>query len=252
MRPVKKQVIEAALMMIALTILAVGAVALLIYCGIIFPNASEAGKYQVRGVDVSHYQGDIDWELLSEQNIEFAYIKATEGSSYIDEMFAYNYSQATKTGLRVGAYHFFSFESSGKTQAENFIEVVPKDENALPPVIDFEPYGEYLKRPTEVETVRIELGWIISDIKDYYGKRPVIYTTEKAYKWYIAGYFDEYDIWIRNVLCRPTLSDDRSWTFWQYSNRGKLDGYSGEEKFIDLNVFSGSQEEFSTYGNDFR
>ena len=80
------------------------------------------------GIDVSAYQGEIDWQILSKNNIFFAYIKATEGSSFVDKNFAYNFSEAQKTDLHVGAYHFFSYDSSGEIQAQNFIEnVIPFD-----------------------------------------------------------------------------------------------------------------------------
>ena len=66
---------------------------------------------------------------------------------------------------------------------------------------------------------------------------------------YISDGFADCDIWIRNVITAPTLSDGRDWTFWQYSNRGRLKGYAGEEPFIDLNVFCGTQAEFDAYAS---
>ena len=59
--------------------------------------------------------------------------------------------------------------------------------------------------------------------------------------------FQEYDIWIRNVITSPRLSDHREWTFWQYTDHGKLEGYQGNEKYIDMNVFNGSREDFLKY-----
>ena len=84
--------------------------------------------------------------MLSAQSIQFAYIKATEGSSLVDEYFAQNWKDAHETPLYVGAYHFFSFDSPGQSQAENFIATVPDTENALPPVIDLEYYGDKAKK----------------------------------------------------------------------------------------------------------
>ena len=101
-----------------------GIVFLLVFNGIIPLNATADDKYPVRGVDVSHYQGEIDWEVLSSQDIDFAFLKATEGSSYVDDTYEYNCTEARKAGLAVGAYHFFSFDSAAKTQAENFIGTV--------------------------------------------------------------------------------------------------------------------------------
>ena len=205
-------------------------------------------EYPVRGVDVSSYQGEIDWKTLSSQNLSFAFIKATEGSSLVDPCFDYNYEQAQKTDLRIGAYHFFSYDSSGEDQAENFISTVSKIDNMLPPVIDLEFYGDKEKNPPEQKAVREQLDRMLKKLEDHYGQKPIIYATEKSYSLYLAGAYEEYDIWIRNVITGPSLSDNRQWTFWQYTNREQLKGYQGKEKYIDMNVFSGTPEEFSAYG----
>ncbi|MBP5609087.1 MAG: glycoside hydrolase family 25, partial [Lachnospiraceae bacterium] len=113
----------------------------LFYFGILHINNPGINRYPVVGVDVSAYQGDVDWKVLSSQGISFAYIKATEGSSHTDRCFSYNWEKAAECDIRTGAYHFFSFESPGKTQAEHFIETVSPVENMLPPVIDVEYYG---------------------------------------------------------------------------------------------------------------
>ena len=93
-----------------------------LYFGIIHINHPEFKGYKVKGVDVSSYQGDIDWDVLSAQGIEFAYIKATEGSKTVDRCFEANWKGASDTSLRIGAYHFFSFESSGENQAKLFCD----------------------------------------------------------------------------------------------------------------------------------
>lgn len=175
-------------------------VASLVLSGAILLNNPSKEKYPVRGVDVSAYQGEINWETLSKQNIEFAFIKATEGSSFVDRNFEYNYEEALKTDLRVGAYHFFSFDSGGQTQADNFIETVEKVENMLPPVVDFEFYGDKENNPPEAEGVRAELAVLLEQLEDYYGRKPIIYATGKAYNMYLFGHYSEYDIWIRNVF----------------------------------------------------
>ena len=164
--------------------------ALLAYFKIIHPNKLFSAGYEVRGVDVSAYQGDINWAVLASQDIDFAYIKATEGSGYTDEKFPYNFSEAKKYGLRVGGYHFFSYDSPGKTQAENFISAVPKEEGSLPPVIDLEFYDEYEKRSTpERDKVLPELADLALMLEEHYGVRPVIYVTRKSYRLYIKRIF---------------------------------------------------------------
>ena len=225
-----------------------GVLALLFKNGIIKLNTPSKKEYPVRGVDVSRYQGDIDWQLLAAQDISFAYVKATEGSGYVDPSFEYNYACATRTGLRIGAYHFFSFDSPGKTQAENFIKTVTAYDRMLPPAVDVEYYGQYsASSHPDASVVKAELGRLLELIYDHYGIRPVIYATQATYKTYIRGNFDDYDIWIRDKYFTPG-GNIVNWRFWQYSDKGVLPGYSGFEKYIDLDVFRGSAEEFEMYG----
>ncbi len=221
--------------------------ALLVYNGIILLNNPSEKKYPVRGVDVSHYQGEIDWELLASQNIDFAFIKATEGSSFVDPKFQYNFSEAQKQTLAVGAYHFFSFDSKGASQAQHFINTVPPFDGMLPPVIDLEFYGDKQENPPNCEDVEMELKTLLTDLEEFYGLKPIIYCTKETYDLYIANDYSDYDIWIRDVYARPTLCDNRDWTFWQFTNREKLSGYDGAEKFIDVNVFNGSEQDFLEY-----
>ena len=219
----------------------------LVWRGYFILNSFNVTQYPVRGIDVSHYQGDIDWDTLAESDISFAFIKATEGSSFVDDKFAYNYENAIKTDLAVGAYHFFSFDSAGKTQAENFMKTVPAHDGMLPPVIDFEFYGNKQENPPARDAVLRELSDMLYTLEAHYGLKPIIYVTEDTYEEYIVGEYVDYDIWIRNVKTKPHLSDDRAWTLWQYTNRERLDGYSGEEEFIDMNVFAGSENDWHEY-----
>ncbi len=232
---------------VSITAAAIGAVcaaaALLFYKQLIKVNTPSVEEYPVRGVDVSSYQGDIDWDVLSE-GLDFAYIKATEGSKHLDGCFEYNYSEAQKRGLRVGAYHFFSFDSDGDTQAENFISHVKAYDGMLPPVVDVEFYNGYRKDPKPAAEVVPQLERLLTDLEAEYGVKPVIYATGAAYDSYIKDNFADHDIWIRDVYFTP----ESGWTFWQHSGTGRLDGYNGEEKYIDLNVFCGSREDFQHYG----
>lgn len=233
---------------IILSVVLLAAVAYtLVWNGVIILNGFSARSYPVKGVDVSSYQGQILWEELSGENISFAFIKATEGSSFVDKMFAYNFEAAQKTQLAVGAYHFFSYDSPGQTQAENFIKTVRPFDGMLPPVIDLEFYGDKEANPPSREYVDSQLKTMLQALEDHYGQKPIIYATEKSYALYLAEDYEKYDIWIRNVITKPELSDNRTWTFWQYTNREKLSGYYGAEQYIDMNVFNGNDQKFTQY-----
>ena len=220
------------------------AVGLMVYTGSLRLNHP---TQPVHGVDVSHYQGEIDWPVLAGQNIQFAFVKATEGSIYTDETFEANWAGAQAAGLRVGAYHFFSYDSDGLSQAENYIATVPVLPGALPPVIDVEFYGDYFRETPEAEDVLPQLTAMVDALRDHYGVDPILYVTEQSYALYVAGGFPDCDIWVRSTFRKPKLSDRRAWTFWQYTDRAKLPGYEGSETFIDMNVFHGTQAAFDAY-----
>lgn len=217
------------------------------YLGLWVPNEPSRSQYPVRGVDVSAWQGEIDWEVLAGQGLRFAFLKATEGSSFTDARFAQNWPAALAAGLAAGAYHFFSYDSPGEAQAEHFIATVPTEADALPPVIDLEFYGGYDRRPPDPEPVRRELGCLIERLERHYGRPPILYATCRAYELYLAGHFENCPIWIRQVYAAPRLSDQRAPVFWQYSDRCRLPGYEGAEGRIDLNVFCGSEAEFEAF-----
>lgn len=216
-----------------------------VYDGEIVANVPDPAEYPVMGVDVSRYQGNIDWDVMAEQDVTFAFIKATEGSSHTDPLFGYNWKEAQRSGVYAGAYHFFSFESSGETQAQNFIEAVGALDGALPPVVDLEFYGEYTATPLSKKETREILDGLLSALEDYYGVKPIIYTTTRAYYSYIlGGGYGDYPLWMRDTYMEPLVR----WTFWQYSDQGSLEGYDGmqadhTEMYIDLNVYHGSFEE---------
>ena len=226
-------------------ILLAGLTSTLLYTGVIHINNPSRSKYPVRGVDVSHHQGEVDWDKLSKEDISFAFIKATEGSKYKDEQFDRNWSEAAAIDLRFGAYHFFSLDSPGADQAENFCNTVEAVKDMLPPVVDVEPYGNY-QDPGQLDKEKMlaELSDFLVGVESYYGLKPIIYTTEE---WLpvLQVQFSDYDLWIRNVYGKPNPATN--WTFWQYSNRHVLSGYSGTERYIDMNVFYGDEEEFRLY-----
>ena len=150
-------------------------------------------------------------------------------------------------GLRVGAYHFFSLDSPGSAQARSFIAAVPPTEGMLPPVVDVELYGAHKNNPPDAEAVRAELQAYLEAVEAHYGLKPIIYTLEDTHARYIAGAFDGYDLWVRNVLTPPRVS---GWTFWQYSSRDWRKGYAGPEEYIDMNAFVGTAEAFAAYGTE--
>lgn len=206
-------------------------------------NPIFAKGYEVQGVDVSHYQGAIDWEVLSQQNLDFAIIKATEGSTHVDERFLDNWQAAEQTHLALGAYHFFSFDSEGDKQAASYIDTVGNLNGKLAPVIDVEYYGNKRNNPPDRAEVVENLSAMLDALEQHYEIKPIIYTTYTVYNDYIKGEFEDYPLWVRSVYCPPTVLFGDKWCFWQYMDTAMLDGYAGDQKYIDVNVFRGTKQE---------
>ena len=191
--------------------------------------------YPVQGIDVSHHQGAIDWSLLPDQGVDFAYIKATEGGDFVDPLFAENWDAAGESGIARGAYHFFTLCKPGAEQAANFIATVPQDESALPPVVDLEYMGSCAERP-KLGDVRAELGDYLRLVEAHYGKPAVLYLTEEFDEAYaISENFDR-PLWLRSLVLEPEFGA-RDWTFWQVSNFRQLEGVQGR---VDWNVMQGT------------
>jgi lysozyme len=222
----------------ALTALAL--LAALVWAGVLRPNALIAARYPVKGVDVSVYQGTIDWAKLS-KGLDFAFVKATEGAGHVDPNFEANFRGAAEAGLITGAYHFFSFESTGEAQAENFIRAAGDLSGRLPPAVDVELYGAFKRNPPSLENVRAQLDPLLSALEERYGVKPILYATGAAWSMYLKDAYREYPLWIREVYLAPRAP----FLFWQYSDRGRLVGFDGPERFIDLNAFSGSRKELA-------
>ena len=206
-------------------------------------NYPDKSAYPVHGLDISHHQDVIDWDVLAREDISFLFIKATEGGDHKDTQFARNWQRAGELGIARGAYHFFTFCKTGAEQARNYMDSVPIGENTLPPVIDLEFGGNCSARPPK-EEVLSEIADFSRIVKQKYGKTPIIYATRQSYKSFLAGEDVEYPIWIRNIYSKPKLPDGKQWTFWQYANRGRLYGIRG---FVDFNVFNGTAEEFERF-----
>jgi lysozyme len=213
-----------------------------------FGSASPS-RLAVHGVDVSRWQGEIDWPRLRSQGANFAYIKATDGGDHLDPMFRKNWRGAGEAGLRRGAYHFFYWCRVASEQADWFIRNVPKVPGALPPVIDVEYNAESrCKRRLSPERYREKMQVFMDKLEAHYGQRPVIYTPPDFYRDNLKGHFRDYPFWLRSVAAHPSkVYPGREWVFWQYSGSGLSHGVRGQ---IDLNVFHGSEREWRRWLGD--
>lgn len=191
-------------------------------------------RYPLRGVDVSHHQGAIDWPAVAHGDVAFAYIKASEGADNRDPAFLDNWRRARAAGLAVGAYHYFTLCRSGGAQARNFLAAVPHEADALPPVVDLEFGGNCGLRP-DGPTFRAQLTAFLAPVEAREGKAAIFYLTPE----FLAAYGDSLPsrpIWRRSIALEP--GDDAPWIYWQFHNRGHATGVAGP---VDLNVFNGNR-----------
>ena len=188
---------------------------------------------QVQGIDVSHHNGTIDWKTVATKDgMEFVFIKATEGATITDGMFAKNLSGAKAAGLAVGAYHFLTTSTDAESQFQNFRNLVKKEDIDLIPVLDAERMTKGHPMTT-TDYVRHVRKWV--DLcKDYYGISPILYCSQGHYREYFKGQFEDCMFWCGDVDASRAFVDGESWIIWQKSIR-KLHGSSSR---LDVNVIA--------------
>lgn len=210
-----------------------------LYSEIIYPEG-----YSVCGIDVSRYQGDIDWDKVKSanvggQNIQFVFIKATEGVSIVDPKFNENFKQVRKVGLLRGAYHYFSPSVTGERQAKHFIQRVHLEHGDLPPVLDVEELGDL--SPHDLQK---EVSTWLNIVENHYGVKPIIYSGKNFKKQYLSTpKLRDYPFWIAHYY-QDKLDYDAEWLFWQFTDLGKIRGINGD---VDLNIFNGTIYDLHSY-----
>ncbi|MCX7900574.1 MAG: glycoside hydrolase family 25 protein, partial [Methylocystis sp.] len=208
-----------------------------------FP-ATRSAEFDVHGIDVSKYQGDIDWRQVKESGVAFAYIKATEGSDRVDSRFYSNWEGAKAAGVPRGAYHFVYWCREPHEEIGNFTRVVPNDPDALPPVLDVEatPTSRTCHRTLYRDEALRDMKAMLVLMERAYGKKPIIYTSVDLYQAILQDALPEYPLWVRSTKYHPKVRyGDRKWTFWQYRSDGRIPGIVGA---VDQNAFNGSHEQW--------
>lgn len=188
--------------------------------------------YSVHGIDVSSYQGSIDWDEVARHRVRFAFIKATEGVSLRDRRFARNWRGARKAGICRGAYHFFQPNYDGAQQANLFTRTADLGPGDLPPVLDVEAPEFH-----DVAVMRQNISIWLRLVERHYGVRPILYSNYSFYRRYLAGHFDQYPLWLAHYeVQQPTLAREK-WIIWQHSDEAYIPGIRGT---VDFNVYQGS------------
>lgn len=207
-------------------------------------GVARAHGLPVQGIDVSNWQGDIDWAAVRGAGTKFVFIKATEGGDYLDPKFQQNWEGARRVGLPRGAYHMVYWCRPAHEQALWFILNVPNDADALPPVLDLEWNGHSKTCPKKVavSVAREKIAIMLEVMEAHTGKRPIIYTDTTFHREVLEGQFEGYNFWLRSVAAEPReIFRARPWLFWQFTTTGHVPGIAGP---VDRNAFNGTLDEW--------
>ena len=189
----------------------------------------------IHGIDISHYQGEVFWEHISECNVAYCYIKATEGGDRIDERYEQNLKIGHDYGIKVGAYHFYRPRTEQEVQLNNFIVQCKPSEQDLIPMIDIETTGGL---PTE--EFCDSLFKFLELVEHAYRQKPLLYTGANFYNKHLAEKVNRYLIMIAQYTEEePRLVDERDITLWQYTGKGSLRGVRG---YVDKSRFMGDHK----------
>lgn len=191
----------------------------------VVPRFDNKFSRRTTGIDVSKYQGTIDWdEAANDEQVGFAYIKATEGQSLVDNQYYRNTQECKRLHIPFGVYHFFSTKVTPEDQLNNFLSNVRISDHDLIPIVDVEIKG----RRTSDE-LRDALAVFCEKLTQACGIMPIIYTSYNFYHTYLmGGRFDKYKIMIaRYHPDEPMLKDGRQHVLWQYTSSGRVEGING-------------------------
>ena len=202
-------------------------------------NIEVMDKYYLKtfGVDVSHYQGKIDWTkmhtIYNLYPINFAFIRSTMGTSSIDETFEENWEGAKENNILRGAYHFYRPDENSTLQAQNFIAKVKLKNGDLPPVLDIETLPKTQSMDRLVEGIK---NWC-KIVEEHYDVKPIIYTSDKYFEDYLQNHFEGYIIWIANYNFWVQEMKGH-WDFWQFTEKATIDGVKRYK--VDVNIYNGT------------
>ena len=197
-------------------------------------NPIDLSKYKITGIDISNHQGKIDWNKVKfwkGRKINFIYVKATEGASHVDLSYLKNIDGARANDFLVGSYHYFRTTSSPADQFKNFIKTVDKTKQDLIPLIDVEEMNNW-----DDKTFHANLKSFLSDVEEYFGKKPMIYCVNTFYNKHFSARYSGYKFFIgRYGNYEPFFKDKNNWTIWQFTESAIVYGIP---KKVDVDLLN--------------
>jgi lysozyme len=192
-------------------------------------------KDKVFGIDVSEYQGKIDWDdadSIENFKIGFVFVRATCGVDKVDFNFKENWKQVRSKKIIRGAYHYYRPNENSIAQAKFFIKSVKLSKGDLPPILDI----EQLPENQSIDSLKVGLHRWLDYVNEHYKVKPIIYTGESYYKDFLKDEFSDYTFWVANYnFWVESIKDE--WLFWQFSEKGIVNGI---DENVDINIYNGS------------
>lgn len=207
-------------------------------------SKATAQSHEIRGVDVSDWQRKgVNFAGLKNDGISFVFIKATQGERDVDADYANDVRNAQAAGLATGSYHYYVASESPDKQFQNFTSHLSWQSGDLPPVVDIETLGKKHNSDSRRPELAANLKKFLDMIEGKYRVKPIIYSGEYFANEYLKGFAD-YPLWVAEYNNNPSPQlplDWKAWTFWQYTQSGKISGIPGA---ADMNHFNGSAQDF--------
>lgn len=192
-------------------------------------------KNHVAGIDVSEYQGNIDWENLGNIEdifpVQFVIVRATAGDNKVDKKFKTNWQSATNKKIIKGAYHYYRPNENSIKQANHFIQTVTLKKGDLPPILDI----EEIPIKQSMDSLKIGLKRWLTKVEEHYQIKPIIYSGENYYTNFLQKEFAEYEFWIANYNFWQK-SPENNWLMWQFTDKAQINGVKG---MVDVNLLNG-------------
>ncbi|MFT6962897.1 MAG: lysozyme [Flammeovirgaceae bacterium] len=196
----------------------------------------------VIGIDVSHFQGNIDWIKIKQSGVQFCYAKASQGNYFKDLKFQENKHNTEKADLVHGAYHFYMTNEDPKKQAMLFLSCLDKEiTNQMLPMLDLE--GGSIKGEIDIEAIQKNVMIWLTTVEEALGVKPIIYTNNPFANTYLKNpEFANYKLWLAEYGVEkprtPHTWRNQGWVIWQRSPNGFVDGSKGD---IDHDILAESQ-----------
>lgn len=208
-------------------------VGIILFVSILWCSCVGLAQEIMEGIDVSAYQGDIDFSRVREAGIETVYIRAGEGEDRIDPYFEQNYIKALEAGLKIGFYHYITPENAAqaRSQARFFYELIREKEMDCYPAMDYESFGQL-----DNEQINEIALMYLQTLEDLLGTTPAVYSNESNASQLWGQELAKYPLWIAEYDVQSPASTGvwNTWAGFQYTDRGQVDGISGN---VDRDLF---------------